>query len=107
MTERAINIQDSDLESLAGSVQRKKMEETPGGPTPEGPVTPGGFFGNLGNLLGLKHETPGKGDDLLKWKEFPWEKYIVQEDIIAKWKKIDMAEVNNLLRNFNAETKEF
>lgn len=32
---------------------------------------------------------------------------MIKEDIIQKWKKVDVNEINNLLRNFNAETKEF
>ena len=89
-------MQDSDNDSMEGT--KKKEEETPGGPTP-------GFFGNIGTLLGLTNsETPGEP---FKWKEFPWERYMVKEDIINKWKKVDVGEINNLLRNFDAETKEF
>jgi hypothetical protein len=55
------------------------------------------------------HETPGKPKDeeVFKWKEFPWEKYLVQEDIIQKWKKVDVNEINNLIKNFDTDTKEF
>lgn len=63
---------------------------TPGGPTPGGP-TPGGqgFFGGVKNMFfgfGKSNTTPGGetpgGEDDMGWVEFPWEKYLIKQDII-------------------------
>lgn len=54
-------------------------------------------------MLGLKpaeEETPG-GEPT--WEEFPWNKYLVQEDIIKKWKSVDMKHINHLLTHFDIE----
>ena len=97
-TTRDINVQDSDLESIAGSVQKQNDNDvTPGELiTPGGPDHHPGFFSSIGNLLGLKkndNETPGNddqydenGDPIFQWEEFPWAKYLVTENIITKWK---------------------
>jgi len=29
-----------------------------------------------------------------EWQEFPWEKIMVEQDIIKKWKAVDMKTVN-------------
>jgi len=41
------------------------------------------------------------------WEEFPWKKYLVEEDIIKKWHKVDMKVINNLHSNFDPDTGEF
>lgn len=53
-----MNIQDSELESLAGSVQKTKkdlsQDVTPGGNDDSPRNNPvAGFFGGLGNLFGI------------------------------------------------------
>ena len=58
-------------------------------------------------MLGLKpaeEETPG-GEPT--WEEFPWNKYLVQEDIIKKWKSVDMKHINHLLTHFDIEDGQF
>ena len=56
-------------------------------------------------------ETPGGEDatptgDTPQIDEFPWEKYLIKEDIIKKW-KVDMKEVASLLDSYSHETGEF
>lgn len=84
-----LNVQDSELESVAGSVQRDSMpkeetddkkpevvekeEQTPGGG--------GGFWGIFG-LGKTPDPTPGEPDEEEPWQEFPWKKYLIEEDII-------------------------
>lgn len=62
---------------------------TPGGPQD---VTPGG---------NNKDETPD--GEIPQWEEFPWHKYLVQDDIIKKWKDVDMKHVKYLHANFDIE----
>jgi hypothetical protein len=68
-------------------------------------VTPtGGLFGGFGTMLGFgvtpgADTTPGQPD----WEEFPWERYLVKEDIIKKWKQVDMRVINNLHSNFDVD----
>lgn len=93
------NFQDEDLESVAGSVQKEK-------PTPiEQPeVTPvGGLFGGMRTMLGFG-QTPGAPEETTpEWEEFPWERYLIKEDIIKKWKQVDMKLINNLHSNFDVD----
>ena len=80
--------------------------ETPGG-------TPGGgFFGGVRNLFfGQKNNnaTPGgetPGEDM-QWAEFPWERYLIKQDIIKEWKQVDMKYIHHLHANFDLETAKF
>ena len=104
MNEKPKNFQDSDLESVAGSVQREKPEEVQ-----EVTPTPGGLFGRMKTMVGFgvtpggPETTPGE----FEWEEFPWEKYLVKEDIIYKWRQVDMKVINNLHCNFDAEQGKF
>lgn len=89
------------MESVAGSVQKDIDDitpekgkngvtpgETPGGPTPKGSASQFSIFGGLRKALGYKVEdhTPGEGNepvtDIPVWEEFPWRKYLIEEDII-------------------------
>ena len=78
--------------SVAGSVQKeddiKAEEETPSGETPGGPTPSGNFLDGMKHMLGLakKEEEDITPDPILEWQEFPWERYLIQEDIIKKWK---------------------
>lgn len=68
----------------------------------EEPTPGGGFFGGMKTMLGLG-PTPQPEEQLPDWEEFPWAKYLIKEDIIRKWKQVDMRLVNNLLKNFDIE----
>ena len=87
---------------MAGSVQKDKpevIEEVT--PTP-------GLFGRMKTMVGFG-PTPG-GPDITPgadWEEFPWERYLVKEDIIYKWRSVDMKVINNLHCNFDAEQGKF
>jgi len=35
-----------------------------------------------------------KDKNIEEWEEFPWEKIMVEQDIIKKWKDVDMKTVN-------------
>ena len=111
------------MESVAGSVQRDnedsspekgKAEKTPG-QTPEGPSQyQYSIFGRLKKTLGYEVQgvTPGETPggpviDVPVWEEFPWKKYLVEEDIIKKWSKVDMKVINNLHSHFDPDTGEF
>lgn len=61
----------------------------------------GQFFGNL---FGFNRNHKKNEEE---WQEFPWEKYLIKEDIIAKWKQVDVNEINVLLRHFDPDKKEF
>ena len=53
-------------------------------------------------------ETPGGPViEVPVWEEFPWKKYLVEEDIIKKWSKVDMKVINNLHSHFDPDTGEF
>ena len=117
------NLNDTGRKRSA-SGQRADDQETPGGgpldgETPGGPEangsgnsaseTPGGpsglkklVLGGFGGILGYKNKAKGPA-----FNEFPWEKYLIKEDIIRKWKRVDMAEVNLLLRSYDVEKSEF
>ena len=66
------------------------------GTTPAGPqdATPGN-----------KDETPD--GEIPQWEEFPWHKYLVQDDIIKKWKDVDMKHIKYLHANFDIEQGKF
>ena len=52
-------------------------------------------------------QTPGAEETPGDWEEFPWEKYLIKEDIIKKWKQVDMKIINNLHSNFDVDQGEF
>ena len=114
------------MESVAGSVQKDIDDispekpkndatpgETPGGPTPTGAASQFSIFGGLRKALGYKvpETTPGAPTEPLievpVWEEFPWKKYLVEEDIIVKWKAVDMKVIHNLHSNFDIDKGEF
>ena len=117
-----MQIQDPDLASIAGSVRNSMYTDSPEKlEAPESTPQPNSgamktLFGGIGSLFGMggntetpggEDETPG-GEDLLETplppvEDFPWAKYLIEEDIISKWKEVDMKQVNNLLRNFDVE----
>ena len=41
------------------------------------------------------------------WQEFPWEKIMIETDIIKKWSAVDMKYVNQLHANFDTESGKF
>jgi hypothetical protein len=60
------------------------------------------LFGGIGSLLGLNKNndvkepstTPDFQDNFVTMtpqvEDFPWEKYLIEEDIISMWKVVDM-----------------
>lgn len=63
-------------------------------------------LGGIGGLLGYKNNQK-REDNITIFKEFPWERYLIKEDIIKKWRKVDMNEVAHLLRNYDIEKSQF
>jgi hypothetical protein len=67
----------------------------------------------LKKALGYKvaDQTPGEPEkptnDIFVWEEFPWRKYLVEDDIIKKWGAVDMKVINNLHSNFDIDKGEF
>ena len=51
--------------------------------------------------------TPGGNDEPrpseITWEEFPWKKYLIDEDIIKKWSAVDMKYILYLHSNFDIE----
>lgn len=73
-----------------------------------------GFFGGVRSIFSSfgqsKNATPGgetPGQEQLEWQEFPWERYLIKEDIIKKWKQVDMKYIHHLHANFDLEQAKF
>lgn len=43
----------------------------------------------------------------MEWAEFPWERYLVKQDIIKQWKQVDMKYIYHLHANFDLEQAKF
>lgn len=69
------------------------------------------FFEGIGNIFGFGKKTEARLDELenkhIPWEEFPWNKFLIEEDIIKKWEKVDMKHINHLLANFDIEQAKF
>jgi len=47
------------------------------------------------NMFRFKSDAGAPKDkNIEEWEEFPWEKIMVEQDIIKKWKDVDMKTVN-------------
>jgi hypothetical protein len=65
-----------------------------------------GFVRQMGKQTEEEASMP-RGSELLIWSEFPWERYLLKEDIISKWRSVDMKHINKLHRHFDAEQGKF
>jgi len=45
-------------------------------------------------MFRFKSDASPKEEKVEEWEEFPWEKIMVEQDIIKKWKAVDMKKVN-------------
>ena len=83
--------------SVAGSIQSngetgrsggKDKEETPASPKdkPEG----AGFLRGFGAMFGFGGKDAKGGDGTSRGVEFPWTKYLIEEDVMKKWSSVDM-----------------
>jgi len=46
-------------------------------------------------MFRFKSDASPKEEKVIEeWEEFPWEKIMVEQDIIKKWKAVDMKKVN-------------
>ena len=54
-----------------------------------------GIVGKFANMFRFKSDSNPKESKVVEeWEEFPWEKIMVDQDIIKKWKAVDMKTVN-------------
>ena len=42
----------------------------------------------------ISDSTPKDNNKIEEWEEFPWQRIMVEQDIIKKWKNVDMKTVN-------------
>ena len=121
---RKLVVEDGDLENDSGSKEKEGTPKEADSPSPdkgdfdesEAHSSKGkpGLFGGIGSMFGfgtIPEETPDGEEatpmgDTPQIEEFPWEKYLIKEDVIKKW-KIDMKEVNLLLDSYSHTTGEF
>lgn len=108
--EKARKESTKDKETAKNAEDKKDQDATPG----EDPPKPQGFFGGVKNIFfgfgQSKNTTPGgetPGQGPMAWAEFPWERYLVKEDIIKQWKQVDVKYINHLHANFDLEQAKF
>lgn len=101
--------------SVAGSIQshggdtarseEKKETESPEKVTPK--PENAGFLRGFGAMFGFGGKD-AKGANLSREAiEFPWTKYLIEEDVIKRWSAVDMKQVYHLHANFDIEQAQF
>ena len=99
--------QDPELISIAGSVHSRSASPVPrvrkdaidGTPGEEQP----GFLKGIGNMIFGKSED----ETSVRSPQFPWKKYLIEGDVMRRWKTVDMRQVQHLHANFDIDQAQF